>query len=54
VNIEIKSPELEGILYSGIFKNEETIGQALNTIQLTLPIQCTNVGFREFIIEKQK
>lgn len=54
VNIEIKSPELEGILYSGIFKNEETIGQALNTIQLTLPIRCTNVGFREFVIEKDK
>jgi ferric-dicitrate binding protein FerR (iron transport regulator) len=54
VKIKIASPELEGILYSGIFKNEETIGQVLNTIQLTLPIRCTNVGFREFIIEKDK
>lgn len=54
VNIKIKSPELNGILYSGVFKNEETIGQVLNTIQLTLPIRCSNVGFREFVIEKDK
>lgn len=54
VDIKVTSPELEGILYSGVFKNEETIGQALNTIQLTLPIRCTNVGFREFVIEKVK
>jgi transmembrane sensor len=52
VDIKIKNPELDGILYSGIFKNEETIGQALNTIQLTLPIRCRKVGFREFVIEK--
>lgn len=51
VDIEIKNPELNGILYSGIFKNEETILEVLNTFQLTLPIKCSRVGFRKFVIE---
>ncbi len=46
VDIDIKNPELNGILYSVIFKNEETIWQVLNTFQLTLPIRYTRVGFR--------
>lgn len=54
VDIDIKNPELEGILYSGIFKNEETIWQVLNTFQLTLPIRYTRVGFRKFVIEINK
>lgn len=54
VDIEIKNPELNGILYSGVFKNEETIWQVLNTFQLTLPIRCSRVGFRKFIIETDK
>lgn len=54
VDIEIKNPELNGILYSGIFKNEETILEVLNTFQLTLPIRCSRVGFRKFIIETNK
>lgn len=54
VDIEIKSPELNEILYSGVFKNEETIWQVLNTFQLTLPIRCSRVGFRKFIIETDK
>ena len=51
VKIEIKNPELNTILYSGIFKNEETIWQVLNTFQLTLPIRYSRVGFREFEIK---
>lgn len=54
VDIEIKNPELNGIVYSGIFKNEETIGEVLNTFQLTLPIRCSRVGFRKFVIETNK
>ena len=54
VDIEIKNPELNGILYSGIFKNEETILEVLNTFQLTLPIRCSRVGFRKFVIETNK
>lgn len=54
VEIEIKNPELNGIVYSGIFKNEETIWQVLNTFQLTLPIHYSRVDFRKFVIEKKK
>lgn len=54
VEIEIKNSELNGIVYSGIFKNEETIWQVLNTFQLTLPIHYSRVDFRKFVIEKKK
>lgn len=54
VDIEIKSPELNDIVYSGVFKNEETIWQVLNTFQLTLPIRYTRADFRKFVIEKNK
>ena len=54
VDIEIKNSELNGIVYSGIFKNQETIWQVLNTFQLTLPIRYKRVDFRKFIIEKNK
>jgi transmembrane sensor len=54
VDIEIKNQELNEILYSGIFKNEETIWEVLNTFQLTLPIRCSRVGFRKFVIETNK
>ncbi len=54
VDIEIKDPELNEILYSGIFKNEETITEVLNDFQLTLPIRCSKVGFRKFVIETNK
>lgn len=52
VDIEITNPELNKIIYSGIFKNEETIWQVLNTIQLTIPIKFTRIDFRKFTIEK--
>jgi len=51
VRIKISNPELNNITYSGIFKNEETIWQVLNTFQLTLPIRYSRVGFREFEIK---
>jgi ferric-dicitrate binding protein FerR (iron transport regulator) len=51
VKIKICNPELNNITYSGIFKNEETIWQVLNTFQLTLPIRYSRVGFREFEIK---
>lgn len=54
VDIEIKNTELNGIIYSGVFKNEETILEVLNTFQLTLPIRCSRVGFRKFVIETNK
>lgn len=54
VDIEIKNSELNGIVYSGIFKNQETIWQVLNTFQLTLPIRYKRVDFRKFVIEKNK
>lgn len=53
VDIEIKNPELNKIVYSGVFKNEETIWQVLNTFELTLPIRYTREGFRKFVIEKK-
>lgn len=54
VDIDIKDPELNGIIYSGVFKNEETIWQVLNAFQLTLPISFTRVDFRKFVIETKK
>jgi ferric-dicitrate binding protein FerR (iron transport regulator) len=51
VEIEIQNTELNDILYSGIFKNEETIWQVLNTFQLTIPIRYSRVGFRKFLIK---
>jgi transmembrane sensor len=51
VDIEIKNPDLNQIVYSGVFKNEETIDQVLNTLELTSPIRYSRNGFREFIIE---
>lgn len=50
VDIEIRSPELKQIIYSGVFKNEETIDEVLNTFQLTMPIRYTRDGFRKFNI----
>jgi len=54
VEIEIKNAELYSIVYSGIFKNEETIWQVLNTFQLTLPIEYKRVDSRKFVIENKK
>jgi ferric-dicitrate binding protein FerR (iron transport regulator) len=53
VEIEIKNPELNKIIYSGIFKNEETIWQVLETFELTLPIRYERVDFRKFRLERK-
>lgn len=54
VKIEVKNPELNKIIYSGVFKNEETIWQVLQTFELTLPIRYQRVDFRRFVIEMKK
>lgn len=54
VTIEVKNPELNKIIYSGVFKNEETIWQVLQTFELTLPIHYERVDFRRFVIEMKK
>jgi len=54
VDIEIRSEELKQITYSGVFKNEETIEEVLNTFQLTMPIRYTRDGFRKFNIRMNK
>ena len=54
VDIEIRSPELKQIIYSGVFKNEETIEEVLNTFQLTMPIRYSRDGFRKFNIRMNK
>lgn len=42
------SPELQAMLYSGNFKNQETIWQVLDALTLTAPIEYKRNGFREF------
>uniref|UniRef100_UPI0032163955 FecR family protein n=1 Tax=uncultured Draconibacterium sp. TaxID=1573823 RepID=UPI0032163955 len=44
------APELETMLYSGRFKNQETIWQVLDALKLTTPIDYEKTGFREFKI----
>lgn len=44
------APELEMMLYSGRFKNQETIWQVLDALKLTTPIDYEKTGFREFKI----
>ncbi|HAQ20552.1 MAG TPA: hypothetical protein DCR40_15180 [Prolixibacteraceae bacterium] len=53
VDIIVRNPELNRIVYSGIFKNEETIWQVLNTFQMTLPIRYSRSDFRTFVIVKK-
>ena len=53
VEINMEDHGLKEEIYSGVFKNEETIWQVLSTLQLTLPINYERTGFREIEI-KQK
>lgn len=53
VDIKMDDPSLNDIVFSGVFKNEETIWQVLNSIQVTLPIKYYRSGFREFVIERK-
>lgn len=54
VDIEIKNPELNQIIYSGVFKNEETLEEVLNTFKMTMPITYTKDDFRKFSIQMNK
>ncbi|MFO7668227.1 MAG: DUF4974 domain-containing protein [Bacteroidales bacterium] len=51
VKIILNDPSLEDIYYSGYFKNEETVWQVLDVIQMTTPIVYERKQFREIIIE---
>jgi ferric-dicitrate binding protein FerR (iron transport regulator) len=50
VKLNYTSPELTQMLYSGNFKNQETIWQVLNALTLTAPIEFKKTGVREFQI----
>lgn len=50
VTLTYSAPELEVMLYSGRFKNQETIWQVLDALKLTTPIDYKKTGFREFEI----
>ena len=50
VDITLKGEDLSDIEYSGIFKNEETVWQVLEVIQMTTPIEYRRNQFREIII----
>ncbi len=54
VDIEIESPELNKVIYSGVFKNEETLEQVLGMVQLTMPIRYKKDDFRKFSIWMNK
>lgn len=54
LDIEIRNPELNDKTYSGVFKNEETIEEVLNTFQLTMPISYKREGFRKISIIMNK
>ncbi|MFV0378087.1 MAG: FecR family protein [Mangrovibacterium sp.] len=53
VEIDIKDQQLKSIVFSGIFKNEETIDEVLNTFQFTMPISYSRDGFRKFSINRK-
>ena len=50
----ILDPSLNEIYYSGYFKNEETVWQVLNVIQITTPILYERNQFREITIARKK
>jgi transmembrane sensor len=53
VKIILKDSSLEDVYYSGYFKNEETVWQVLDVIQMTTPIVYHREQFREIIIEQK-
>lgn len=53
VKIEIKDDNLKNKMYSGVFKNEETIWQVLDVITLTSPIEYKRTGFRKIEIKNK-
>jgi hypothetical protein len=50
VDITLKGEGLSDIEYSGVFRNEETVWQVLEVIQMTTPIEYRRNQFREIII----
>lgn len=54
VKIILKDPSLKDIYYSGYFKNEETVWQVLDVIQITTPILYERNQFREITIARKK
>jgi transmembrane sensor len=50
VEIVISDTSLKSRLYSGVFKNEETIWQVLDVVEKTSPIHYERNGFRKIII----
>lgn len=53
VKIEISDTNLKNRLYSGVFKNEETIWQVLDVIGRTSPIRYERKGFRNIVISSK-
>ena len=54
VEIKNNNPELNSVVYSGIFNYEETIWQVLQSLELSLSIRYTLVDFRKFTIEMKR
>ncbi len=50
VKLNYSSLELDSMIYNGRFKNQETIWQVLDALQLTSPIDYRKKGLREFEI----
>lgn len=48
VKLNYQSSELNSMVYSGRFKNQETIWQVLDALKLTTPIDYDKKNFREF------
>ncbi|WP_299584601.1 FecR domain-containing protein [uncultured Sunxiuqinia sp.] len=48
VRLSYQSKDLETMVYSGSFKNKETIWQVLDALKLTSPIDYKKKNFREF------
>lgn len=53
VDIIISDTNLKNRLYSGVFKNEETIWQVLDVVEKTSPIHYERNGFRKIIISSK-
>ncbi|MCG6189716.1 FecR family protein [Maribellus maritimus] len=50
VRLTYTAPQLKEMLYSGNFRNQESIWQVLDALKLTTPIDYEKTGFRKFEI----
>ncbi len=48
ITLSYQCTELDSIKYSGSFKNQETIWQALNALKITTPVDYEKTGNKEF------